>query len=206
MGHSRRQLLWTNKNNTVIKFLFFLTDAKHIKKASLNFFIKGHTKNNCDRGFGNLERKYAHSDVWSLRQLVDIMGDSATSSNAVLLENSQCFRSFREPLNTPYKDLSGLTKYLMFVMSSDKPGVVICRKRPSDPGDSRDLLRKVIAKDMTDGHVRDIWRCVKPVEPNAINPEKLVDLFKKLKDYIPPEHVRDPLYRLPPRRVLFPRL
>ncbi|DAZ97816.1 TPA: hypothetical protein N0F65_002486, partial [Lagenidium giganteum] len=30
-----------NKNNTVIKFLRFLTHAKHIKKVSLNFSLKG---------------------------------------------------------------------------------------------------------------------------------------------------------------------
>ncbi|DAZ97469.1 TPA: hypothetical protein N0F65_009952 [Lagenidium giganteum] len=48
-----------NKNNTMIKFLMFLTHAKHLKAAKPVFFVKGQIKNNCDRGFGNIKRNYA---------------------------------------------------------------------------------------------------------------------------------------------------
>eukprot|EP00644_Phytophthora_capsici_P007881 jgi/Phyca11/51087/gw1.63.150.1 len=45
-----------NKNNFMVKYLLFLTHSKAVKSISFNFLIKGHTKNNCDRGFANIKR------------------------------------------------------------------------------------------------------------------------------------------------------
>ncbi|DBA00243.1 TPA: hypothetical protein N0F65_007887, partial [Lagenidium giganteum] len=126
-----------NKNNTVIKYLLLLTHTHQLKKASLNVFVKGYIKNNCDRGFGNLKRKYARSDIWSLSEtLLPVIS-----------------RPFADALQR----YEGLTKFHNFEMSTDQPGVVTCRKRPSDPGKQHDLRRPSMPVDLTDGHVEDIW-------------------------------------------------
>ncbi|DAZ92435.1 TPA: hypothetical protein N0F65_000219 [Lagenidium giganteum] len=96
-----------NKNNTVIMFLLFLTHAKHLNEAKLLFFVTGHTKNNCDRGFGNIKRRYARRDIWSLRELAKVVQDSVTSNYCILLESSPVFRTFNDTLKMLYKDLKG---------------------------------------------------------------------------------------------------
>ncbi|KAJ0404135.1 hypothetical protein ATCC90586_005042 [Pythium insidiosum] len=44
-----------NKNNHLVRFLLFLVDSGRLRAANLYFFVKGHTKNNCDRGFATFK-------------------------------------------------------------------------------------------------------------------------------------------------------
>jgi hypothetical protein len=46
-----------NKNNHMIRYLRSLVDSERVKTVSLYFLVKGHTKNNCDRGFGTIKRR-----------------------------------------------------------------------------------------------------------------------------------------------------
>lgn len=57
-----------NKNNAMLKFLLFLAQSKCVESVSIIFVMKGHTKNHCDRGFGNLKRRYGREDVWTMSQ------------------------------------------------------------------------------------------------------------------------------------------
>jgi hypothetical protein len=43
-----------NKNNFVVKFLLALTHMSKFEVIKFKFFIKGHTKNAVDRGFGHI--------------------------------------------------------------------------------------------------------------------------------------------------------
>ncbi|GLE06816.1 hypothetical protein PINS_up016426 [Pythium insidiosum] len=40
----------------------FLVDSGRLRAANLHFLIKGHTKNNCDRGFALIKKMYAKTD------------------------------------------------------------------------------------------------------------------------------------------------
>ncbi|DAZ94315.1 TPA: hypothetical protein N0F65_012084 [Lagenidium giganteum] len=81
-------------------------------------------------------------------------------------------------------------------MSSDDPGVVVCRKRPDDDSVKHNLLRKRIGSEFSDDAARLTWFHFVGT-PKPPNPEKLVDLFKKLRPYIPAEPAQDPLYQQP---------
>ncbi|TYZ68750.1 hypothetical protein PybrP1_003294, partial [[Pythium] brassicae (nom. inval.)] len=53
-------------------------------EVNLYFFIKGHTKNSCDRGFGVVRRNVATRDIYTLQQLSDAVSEASVSSECVL--------------------------------------------------------------------------------------------------------------------------
>uniref|UniRef100_H3GTE5 DUF7869 domain-containing protein n=1 Tax=Phytophthora ramorum TaxID=164328 RepID=H3GTE5_PHYRM len=51
-----------NKNIYVIKFLLTLVDMGTFEHVGFKFFVKGHTKNSCDRGFGHIRKNLATAE------------------------------------------------------------------------------------------------------------------------------------------------
>ena len=58
-----------NKNKTMIKFCAWLVEAGWIKKVTLLFLVKGHTKNDCDKKFNLLKQGTNGKDIWTDVQL-----------------------------------------------------------------------------------------------------------------------------------------
>lgn len=93
----------------MLKFLLFLAQSMCVESVSISFSVKGHTKNHCDRGFGNLKRRYAREDMWTMGKLEQLIRDSVTSNECENLEgNEVVFRDFKTPLNNLYKNINAL--------------------------------------------------------------------------------------------------
>ncbi|ETO86384.1 hypothetical protein F444_00070 [Phytophthora nicotianae P1976] len=54
-----------NKNNFVVKMLLALAQTGELDVVELRFFVRDHTKNAVDRGFGLMRKKIAKEDVWT---------------------------------------------------------------------------------------------------------------------------------------------
>ncbi|KAJ0394738.1 hypothetical protein ATCC90586_008852 [Pythium insidiosum] len=115
----------TNKNSHLVRYLLFLVDSGRLRAANLYFLIKGHIKNNCDRGFALIKKAYAKTDVYTLAQ-VDLMIKNSTSTNtSVCLENtSDVFFDWKAVLTPVYRDVKNIQRYQLFNNSSSNPGVV----------------------------------------------------------------------------------
>lgn len=53
-----------NKNRMVLRFLFFLVKLRVATVARAAFLIRGHTKNDCDRLFNLMKKKYRKSNIY----------------------------------------------------------------------------------------------------------------------------------------------
>lgn len=92
-----------NKNNNVVKFLLAMTQMGDFKEAALKFFVKGHTKNAVDRGFGHVRKKLSRVDVDTVSQVVEVVNSAATSSATVLLTpEMNAFASYKSVLIDAY--------------------------------------------------------------------------------------------------------
>jgi hypothetical protein len=47
-----------NKNNFVLRLALWLVECKFFKKVEMIFYVRGHTKNACDRLFNQLKQRY----------------------------------------------------------------------------------------------------------------------------------------------------
>lgn len=181
-----------NKNNHLLRFLRFLVDSGRLRSASLYFLIKGHTKNNCDRGFATIKRAYSKQDIYTMTQVEDMIEASSTTNTAVNLEDRpEVFLDWKSALQPLYRDMKNIQQYQLFNMPSQRPGVILCRKRPTGV-----VVEQSAAKNPAPDF-EQVWSSIVPAPRVIANPEKLTDLYNKLLPFIPDPHKEDPLYRPP---------
>ncbi|KAE9246008.1 hypothetical protein PF002_g6951 [Phytophthora fragariae] len=159
-----------NKNNFVAKYLLALVHTATLERVDLKFFVKGHTKNAVDRGFGHVRKKFARTDVWTMDQLVRLVDEAATSSATV-------------PINAD---------------SDERPGMVHCRVGPDDEPVEFDL-RRVYDGIKVDGQrvellFKEALTAMPPPKPNT---EKIVQMHEKVRPNVPDEYRNDVLYAPP---------
>uniref|UniRef100_H3H4Y9 DUF7869 domain-containing protein n=1 Tax=Phytophthora ramorum TaxID=164328 RepID=H3H4Y9_PHYRM len=165
-----------NKNNYVLKALLALAHMGDLKTVELKFFVKGHTKNAVDRGFGHVRKRLSRVDVWTMDRLLEAVNDASATSALVHVPNkNNTIREYREVVKEAYKDLKDIQKFQIFVMKSDSPGVVACQRGPRSSPVFQDLGGKY------DGIVVDADR----------------QLYNKVRPYVPEEFVNDALYAPP---------
>jgi len=183
-----------NKNNHVLRYLLFLVDTGRVKTIHYNFFIKGHTKNACDRGFGTMRQAYVKKDLYTMEHIWSMIEFSSTSNTAINLEDKpNIFKDWKNSLEPIYQDVKSIQKYQLFTMDKKKPGVISCQKGPtSAPMDQHVLKRGVAKKD-----VAAVWTVLPNLPPAGANPEKVSDLHKKILPFIPLQYQSDPMYCMP---------
>ncbi|OWY92054.1 hypothetical protein PHMEG_00039094 [Phytophthora megakarya] len=88
-----------NKNSFVVRMLLALTHASELEEVSLKFFVKGHTKNAVDRGFGHVRKHVSRMDLWTMDQLLEAVNEASLSSALVHIPKaSSVFKEYRDVL------------------------------------------------------------------------------------------------------------
>ncbi|EGZ06362.1 hypothetical protein PHYSODRAFT_531778 [Phytophthora sojae] len=133
-----------NKNNNVIKFLLAQVHMGALQHVDYKFFVKGHTKNSCDRGFGHIRKHVAKADYWTMNHLVEAVSSASKSSITVHLpRGSSAFKSYKPILTELYKRRDGIQKFQIFTMDASQPGVVVCKKGPESEPVEISLSRQI---------------------------------------------------------------
>lgn len=186
-----------NKNNFVLKYLVALAYTDHFKEINYNFFIKGHTKNSCDRGFSVIRRKIVKSTLYTMRQRHDAVMEASVSSKRVLMEEEPVpFRDFEKSLDELYSNVKGIqsTSYSRCgTISSDQSSAL---RYPTQSPTCSTSGASMTAQSPQRRELCACWtqrrRYLIPV-----NPEKVSDIYKKVTKYVPTEHRGDLLYQPP---------
>lgn len=187
-----------NKNNFVLKFFMMLAHTGKFQVVNFKFFVKGHTKNACDRGFGHIRKKIEKRDCWTFEHIVDGVKEAASSSVCVPLEHLDTpFSDYKTVVHELYKNVPGLQKYQHFRMEHANPGIIECRKKPGDNPDTFDIRKSYDGIIVSAERVMQLWDGVQKLGSPAVNPEKVHDLRKNIFPYVPAEFGDDPLYKKP---------
>ncbi|KAF1334419.1 hypothetical protein FI667_g2211, partial [Globisporangium splendens] len=196
-----------NKNSYLIWYLLFLVEHGVLQTACLKFFMKGHTKNACDRGFGHVKRHMTKAACWDMHTLIKAVEESATSIQTINLDaTEQPFWPFKTYFQPRYKKLMGIQRFQVFTMSRDAPGRVECKRTPTSEPTVLDLRRRTIAsaptaETSTMAMFGETWRSIPKADDPPLNPEKQLDHFRKIRPFVPPEFKNDPLYAKPPENI-----
>lgn len=187
-----------NKNSTLVKFMLLLAHIGAYSETHNKFFVKGHTKNSCDRGFGHIRKKFERRDCWTTEHVADTVHSAAESSKCSLLEVDDApFSDYKTLFSKLYTDVKGLKHYQIFSASSNKPGVLECCRSPDSTPDVYDLRKKIDGTFPTVEQVVDMSDNVEALPSPPLNPEKLVQVREKLHPFVPAEFADDALYRAP---------
>ncbi|KAE9219615.1 hypothetical protein PF005_g7807 [Phytophthora fragariae] len=187
-----------NKNNFVVKMLLGLAQMGELETIDLKFFIKGHTKNAVDRGFGHIRKKFAREDVWTMDQLLEVVNAASSSALVHVPKENAVMKVFRTAVQEAYKDMKSVQSYQIFGMATDNPGVVSCRAGPNSEVVTQDLRRSFDSIPTSDEKVRDLFEShLDPLQPPLPNFEKKQQMFNKVRMYVPDEFRSDPIYDAP---------
>ncbi|POM79984.1 Hypothetical protein PHPALM_2233 [Phytophthora palmivora] len=174
-----------NKNNHVIKFFLAQVQMGVFERIDYKFFVKGRTKNSCDRGFGNIRRHVCRSDCWTMDHIISAVNEAATSSIAVhISRGNEFFKSYKPLVTELYKKLVWVQQYQIFSMDATKPGVVQCKKGPDDEPVEQDLRRKVdgVLTESTKVE-RMLINFLEDLSPPSLKAEKKTELYSKIRPY-----------------------
>ena len=72
-----------NMNNLMIRFLKIIKERGLFGTATLHFYIKGHTKNDCDCAFNSPNMLYRRQNVFNFEKCCDILN---TSNNVEVIQ------------------------------------------------------------------------------------------------------------------------
>eukprot|EP00644_Phytophthora_capsici_P002671 jgi/Phyca11/105623/e_gw1.11.236.1 len=191
-----------NKNNYVFRFLLAQAHMEVFGRVDYKFFVKGHTKNSCDHGFGHIRKHLAHTDCWTLGQIVRDVKEAASSNETVHISRDDgFFKSYKLLLTELYKKLLGVQQFQIFSMDSTKPGVVICKKSPTSIAVKKDLRRKVDVH-LAEGHkvTRMFSGYLETMPPPPRNAEKIDQMHRTIRPYVPDEYQSDAIYAAPSKQ------
>lgn len=164
-----------NKNNQALHYLLMLVDSGKLKSVSFYFFIKGHTKNSCDRELSTMHIVYAKHNLYTMEQVNSMIERSSNTNTSINLEHSpQIFKNWKGILEGVYLDFKGIQKYQLFDIDSKILGVGACQKHPSSVIYFKKLRQAGGPTTKTEWNtLLEQVKVLPPVGPNA---EKVADL------------------------------
>ncbi|DAZ96953.1 TPA: hypothetical protein N0F65_012056 [Lagenidium giganteum] len=156
-----------------------------LEHLEYKFFVQGHTRNACDRGFGHIRKHIAHIDCWTMEQLVEAVYAAAASADTVhVTRDSDVFRDYKPAIMELYKHVEVLSKFQIFVKDANTPGVVECKISPDGDSVSQDLRRQI------DGILTTKEKSIRIAE-------KVIQMHTTVRPHVPTEFRDDPMYAAP---------
>ena len=187
-----------NKNKMVLRLALYLVERKYFSTVEFIFYIRGHTKNVCDRLFNLLKIRYHKSDVYTMDMLVDVLNlqDDVTFQKT----SSTTFKNYDKMLDTFYKNFKPGTiqKNHCFSVTCHSPTKMTYKSFINDnTEESFDFLKG--EKDGREAAMATYM--LEPLDTPGIREIKQVELWKNWRQFVPDPH-KDMICPEPPQEVL----
>ena len=189
-----------NKNNIVLRLVPYFVETGMFKKVDFIFLIVGHTKNNADRLFNTMKKRYRVSNVYTMNMLLTEL----RSENIIPIKvDDGDMRDYDKMLGNYYKRYPAIEEFHIFaclsadkgtrhfnvkITQADTPGAKSItfnaikqgfKGRENYPRTKKGLIRAIANR-------KDSIRNDEPeiIPPPGINPYKQVELFTKYRDLL----------------------
>jgi hypothetical protein len=96
-----------NKNNNVLRLAPHLVEMGYFRSCEFDFFIRGHTNNACDLLFNHTKIRFHKSDVYSYKNLLEILG--AQENVTIIDATEDLFLDYGKFLDEHYNSLKART-------------------------------------------------------------------------------------------------
>jgi hypothetical protein len=174
-----------NKNNVVLRLALYLVEMKHFRTLEFVFYIRGHTKNSCDRMFNQMKLKYHKQDIFSLSQAIATLG---VKEHVLIVDAKESmFKDYGALLEKFYGSFKTNTiriNHLLKVEDTDVSLSMQCATHVGAEFFSQPMLNKgqVLGQARTDAINAFMLETLKLSDLRLI---KQVELFKKFRPFVP---------------------
>lgn len=199
-----------NKNNHVIRMALYLVESGFYEEVEIIFYVKGHTKNTCDRSFNLMKKGYHKRDIYTYDcpreadNLCNVLGMSR-DIEIVKVKDQDFFKDWYSFLNKLYTRLAdGTIKDNHIFRVTAAAGSTKIRVMTDDtPGCEFNELQNLKKRGVSEQARQDILKNQLPnaLEPPGLREIKQVELYRKWRKFVP-EEFQDEICPKPPDEVL----
>jgi len=191
-----------NKNGHVLRLALWLVELNYFRNVEFIFYVRGHTKNVCDRMFNLLKKRYHRSQIFSLAKLTMLLNeiDNVTYKQVT----SAVFFDYLKLLDKFYKKFpSGyMKKNHWFWVDCCSPTIMNTQSHHNDEdGEKTTFDHKIRIQDRLNNMKMANNNNKQLLKPPGMKPIKQVELWKKWGPFIP-EDERNELCPKPPNDVI----
>jgi hypothetical protein len=177
-----------NKNNVVLRLAPYLVEMGYFKTVEFCFYVRGHTKNACDRTFNQMKLKYHKKDVFTWSQAIETLN---IKDNVRMIDAQESmFKDYGAMLGSFYGNFKSATiqkNHIFRVEDTDKTLSMQCALHSDAPFIPQPMLKR--------GHVLGPSRTAKieayiieTLTPPGLRPIKQVELWKKFRPFVPRQY------------------
>ena len=191
-----------NKNGHVLRLGLLLVELGFFKSVEFIFFVRGHTKNVCDRMFNLLKKRYHQSQIYSVESLSTLLNELDNVNYYHV--TSEVFFDYNALLNHFYKSFPvGTVKWNHFFWVSEDNATTM-HSREYYHSDSDDTVTAFDHCILMENRLQLLSsaRCnMRPMSAPGMKHIKQVELWQKWGPFIP-EPYRDCLCAKPSDTVI----
>ena len=193
-----------NKNNTVLRLAVWLVEMNYFQRVQFLFYIKGHTKNVCDRMFNLMKQNFHKHDVYSMEQLLSCLSKQSqvTVHHPMPNEFSDWTKMF-DKYHRSYKHVK-INHVFTCDRSNSAHKVMVQKWIGEDEYDKAAGgwdMKKRVANPIANRSLLLLTDAPDPLVPPGIQEIKKVELFKKWRPFVPMQH-QDSICPHPGQEVL----
>jgi hypothetical protein len=194
-----------NKNNNVLRLAPFLVDAGYFEEVEFLFYVRGHTKNVCDRTYNLMKIRFNNRQVWTFRQLCSVLAEQPdVTVHPCVPADFLDFEKMHEQFYTKYKNNTIIPNHIFRAKSSSPRGTVATQTDTS----TAEVLQSIR---LTGGSETDAERATRmldviknqmvQLEPPGLKEIKIVELATKWRKFVPAE-LQDEICPVPSQELL----
>jgi hypothetical protein len=179
-----------NKNNTVLRMAPYLVEKGYFQKVKIIFYVRGHTKNACDRAFNQLKLRYHNQNIYTVPQAIKVL-DTQPNIKAIATDSSHLFK-YDDMIDKLYVKLEAGTiqNNHVFIVKKDGDRIMMEKQEHKDAEtvDDQDLLKRgqkaglpEINEYLSQSYLQ---QCNRP----GLREIKQVELYTKWRKFVPSQY------------------
>jgi hypothetical protein len=133
-----------SKNNTVLRMAPYLVEKGYFHQVKIIFYVRGHTKNACDRTFNQLKLRYHKQNIYTAPQVIKVL-DTQPNIKAIATDASHFFK-YDNMLDKLYVKLEAGTikNNHVFIVKKDGDKIMMEKREHKDAEtvDDQDILKR----------------------------------------------------------------
>lgn len=190
-----------NKNGHVLRLVLLLVELKFFLSVEFIFYVRGHTKNLCDRMFNLLKKRYHHSQIFSLQKLTSLLNElENVTYHHVTSEIFFDYNSFLDLFYKKFKPGTVKSNHLFWVEGGD--GATMYSTTYYNEPDVESLrCNFLLNMDNREALLKEAMNNKIALPAPGLKPIKQVELWKKWGPFIP-EDEREELCPKPPDDII----
>lgn len=180
-----------NKNNHVLRLSLWLVELGFFHQVEFIFYVRGHTKNVCDRMFNLLKKRYHKDNIFSITHLTTLL-NAIDNVNYQHMQGN-IFFDYNSLLDNFYKQMrpGSVTQNHYFWVNSTEPTTMFMKTFDDDEDDQVEIFDH--AKNNNQDRLQQMWSLYnnnnmkRQLTAPGLKEIKMVELWKKWGKFVPLE-------------------